>query len=114
MLTSAPFDMDKERRPVKSVAELQDLSAAAQAGLASLVGGLTSEALDAAVENPRMPDLKSTVAETLMHVVLHSQNHRGQCLTWLRELTGQAPTLDFIWWVKLGRPRPALAAGAGE
>ena len=63
------------------------------------------EDLERMVENPRMPEIKASVADVLMQVTLHSQNHRGQCLTRLRELTGApAPTLDYIWWVKLGRP----------
>jgi hypothetical protein len=62
--------------------------------------------LDDIAENPRMPDLRSTVAETLLQIIMHSQNHRGQALMVLRQLTGNAPTLDFIWWVKLGHPNP--------
>jgi uncharacterized damage-inducible protein DinB len=107
MLTGAPFDPQKESAPAESQAALERLSTDSHRNQLSLVNGLTNEALDRPVENPWRADLTGTVAEILMQVVLHSQNHRGQCLTRLRELTGNAPTLDFIIWLKLGRPDPA-------
>ena len=42
----------------------------------------------------------------LTQIVMHSQNHRGQCLTRLRENGAQPPTLDYILWAK-DRPAPA-------
>jgi uncharacterized damage-inducible protein DinB len=39
---------------------------------------------------------------------MHSQNHRGQCLTKIRENGGKPPTLDYIKWAKIqGTPHPA-------
>ena len=113
MLTGAALDVQKESQPVESVTALHELFAASHLSLLSFVDGLSAEALDSAVQNPWMPDLKGTVAEILMQVVLHTQNHRGQCLTHLRELTGKAPTLDFIIWLKLGRPGSARTSAAG-
>jgi len=107
MLTGAAFDVGKETQSVHDVAVLQELYEASHRGLLSLLNGLTVEAFGRPVENPWAPDLKGTVAEILMQVILHSQNHRGQCLTRLRELTGEAPTLDFIIWLKLNRLTPA-------
>jgi uncharacterized damage-inducible protein DinB len=114
MLTGTPLDVQQERQAVTSLPELQQLYAGSHARQLAFVSELTAEALDRPVENPWMPDLKGTVADILMQVILHSQNHRGQCLTRLRELTGNAPTLDFILWVKLGRPNPAQTAGVGQ
>jgi uncharacterized damage-inducible protein DinB len=49
---------------------------------------------------PWIPGARPTLAEALMQVVMHSQNHRGQCLSRLRELGAAPPTLDFIRWVR--------------
>ncbi|HEX4006133.1 MAG TPA: DinB family protein [Acidobacteriaceae bacterium] len=47
-----------------------------------------------------------TFAEGLTQVILHSQNHRGQCLTRLRENGAAPPRLDYILWIK-DRPAPS-------
>jgi uncharacterized damage-inducible protein DinB len=112
MLTGAAFDIQTESQPVESLAALQRLYTASHSGELSFMSGLTIEALDRPVENPWAPDLKGTVAEILMQVVLHSQNHRGQCLSRLRELAGKAPVLDFIIWLKLGRPKELVRQAA--
>lgn len=46
----------------------------------------------------------STIAETVLQVVLHTTHHRGQISARLRELTVTPPTVDYITWVWLGRP----------
>jgi uncharacterized damage-inducible protein DinB len=73
--------------------------------LLALVEGLTEG--EAARTFP-LPALETnpTVAEGLAHVVLHSQNHRGQGLLRLRENGVVPPALDYIFWVK-DRPTPA-------
>jgi uncharacterized damage-inducible protein DinB len=55
-----------------------------------------------------LPFLKTqpTFAEGLTQVVMHSQNHRGQCLSRLRENGTKPPTLDYILWAK-DRPAPS-------
>jgi len=47
-----------------------------------------------------------TISEGLIQVVMHSQNHRGQCLTRLREDGAKPPTLDYILWAK-DQPAPS-------
>lgn len=111
MLVSTAFDMEQEKKSLPSLSALQEMSSAVHARLLAFVTRIGGEEPGTLLENPRMPDLKSTMGETLMHVILHSQNHRGQCLVRLRELTGEAPTLDFLMWVKLGRPQPVHLSG---
>jgi uncharacterized damage-inducible protein DinB len=36
----------------------------------------------------------------LLQAVLHSQHHRGQIATRLRDLGGSPPTVDYIVWVR--------------
>jgi uncharacterized damage-inducible protein DinB len=114
MLRGRISGIRNEVESVKSLPALQELFAASHSDLMAFMNGMVPEALERPVENPWMPDLKGTAGQILMQVILHSQGHRGQCLSRLRELTGAAPTLDFIIWLKFGRPRPAHVAGAGE
>lgn len=53
------------------------------------------------------PPLTITVAEALAQMAMHSQHHRGQNATRLRELGGEPPTIDLIVWYWKGRPTPA-------
>ena len=46
----------------------------------------------------------TTIAETALQVVLHSQYHRGQVNARLRVVGGQPSLVDYIAWVWLGRP----------
>lgn len=46
----------------------------------------------------------TTLAETMMQVVMHSMYHRGQVNARLRELGGEPPLCDFIAWLWLGKP----------
>ena len=53
------------------------------------------------------PPLTITVAEALTQCVMHSQHHRGQNAVRLRELGGEPPTTDLIYWQWKGRPTGA-------
>jgi uncharacterized damage-inducible protein DinB len=55
---------------------------------------------------PQEPPLRFSAGEGLLQAVLHTQHHRGQNATWLRELGVEPPTIDFILWVAGGRPEP--------
>ena len=48
----------------------------------------------------------TTLGETMLQVPLHSTHHRGQVMMRLRELGAKTPTVDFILWIWLGRPKP--------
>ncbi len=50
------------------------------------------------------PPLSITVAEALTQCAMHSQHHRGQNATRLRELGATPPTTDLIVWFWKGRP----------
>jgi len=42
----------------------------------------------------------------MQQVVLHSEHHRAQNATRLRELGGAPPPTDYIVWILDGRPAP--------
>jgi uncharacterized damage-inducible protein DinB len=52
------------------------------------------------------PSFIVTIAQALVQVPMHSQHHRGQNATRLRELGGKPPTMDFVLWIWKGRPKP--------
>lgn len=57
----------------------------------------------------RDPPCRVRLAEALLQVVMHSQYHRGQNASRLRELGGQPPLTDWIVWLWQGRPAAAWA-----
>jgi uncharacterized damage-inducible protein DinB len=101
----AAFDPARAMQPPASFAELVALYRSTAAAELAFVEALTPDALDRRFELAFLQS-QPTVAEGLTQTVLHSQNHRGQCLTRLRELGAKPPTLDFILWAK-DRPAPA-------
>lgn len=50
------------------------------------------------------PPLSLTIAEALTQGALHSHYHRGQNATRLREVGGEPPLTDYIYWLWKGRP----------
>jgi uncharacterized damage-inducible protein DinB len=47
-----------------------------------------------------------SVAQSLLHLSLHSAHHRGQVNARLRELGAEPPLVDYIAWIWKGRPDP--------
>jgi uncharacterized damage-inducible protein DinB len=45
-----------------------------------------------------------TIAESLLQVALHSSYHRAQVNSRLRELGGEPPLVDYIFWILQSRP----------
>ncbi|MFB3827757.1 MAG: DinB family protein [Bryobacteraceae bacterium] len=84
-----------------TLAEVVSLFRQSHAEQLPYIAGLTDADLAGNVEMPWISDgAQCSLAEMLLQVVMHSQNHRGQCLSRLRALGGSAPTLDFILWAK--------------
>ena len=52
------------------------------------------------------PPLTITLEQALTQLVMHSQHHRGQNATRLRELGAEPPPTDLIVWYWKGRPEP--------
>lgn len=100
-----PFDMQKELQPPESLADLENLFRDSHNEELSFVSTLQDADLARVIEMPWIPGSRPSLAEALMQVVMHSQNHRGQSLSRLRAIGGNPPTLDFILWLK-DRPAP--------
>ncbi len=92
--------------PPAAFAELRDQTAASHAALRAFAAGLDPEAAARRVRIPFFPDPPCvvTVAEGLVQVALHTQHHRGQCMTRLRDHGGEPANVDWIIWLWQGRP----------
>lgn len=99
------FDMQKELQVPTSLAEEERLFVDTHREERSFVTSLGESGLARVIEMPWIPGSRPTLAEALIQVVMHSQNHRGQCLSRLRTLGRTPPTLDFIIWLR-DRPAP--------
>jgi uncharacterized damage-inducible protein DinB len=92
--------------PPPSFAELHAWSQAGHAGLSAFAAALTPEDLTRTVRVPWFPDPPCvvTVAEALVQVAMHTQHHRGQCMTRLRDLGGEPKNVDWIIWLWKQKP----------
>jgi uncharacterized damage-inducible protein DinB len=70
---------------------------------------LTDERLTVSIDMPwfKDPPLSISIAEALTQCAMHSQHHRGQNASRLRELGGAPENTDYIVWLWKGRPAPA-------
>ena len=50
--------------------------------------------------------LPATLGESAWQVFSHTTYHRGQLSTRIRELGGEPPLVDFLYWVWAGKPAP--------
>jgi uncharacterized damage-inducible protein DinB len=55
---------------------------------------------------PWFPEFQPRVSEVLTQVFMHSQHHRAQLATLLRQLGGDPQPLDYIVWASKSRPLP--------
>jgi len=76
--------------------------------LAPAIAAMTDARLAESIAIPWVPEppLSLTVAEALTQSAMHTHYHRGQNATRLRELGGEPPMIDYIYWLWKGRPEP--------
>ena len=67
---------------------------------------LASIDLDAVISLPRGPQgpFETPAWVLLLQALTHSQHHRGQNASRMRQLGGKPPMTDFIVWYATGRP----------
>jgi uncharacterized damage-inducible protein DinB len=93
--------------PPPSYDDLKARAVTSHAGLRDYAAGLTDEKLSSTVQIPWFPDPPCiiTVAEALVQVAMHSQHHRGQCMTRLNDLGGEPKDVDWIIWLWKQKPQ---------
>jgi uncharacterized damage-inducible protein DinB len=76
------------------------------AGLSAFVAGLQSENLANTIRIPwfREPPCVLTVSEAMVQVAMHSQHHRGQGMTRLKDFGGEPKNVDWIIWLWKQKP----------
>ena len=87
-----------------------DLKARAESShrdLRDFAATLDSETLSRMVHVPWFPDpnFLISIAEALVQVAMHTQHHRGQCLTRLKDFGGEPKNVDWIIWLWQQKPQ---------
>jgi uncharacterized damage-inducible protein DinB len=92
--------------PPPSFDALKARAVASHAGLRELAAGLRPEDLSRTVRIPWFPEPPCviTTAEALVQVAMHTQHHRGQCMTRLKDFGGEPKNVDWIIWLWKQKP----------
>jgi uncharacterized damage-inducible protein DinB len=75
-------------------------------GLREVGAKLNPEELARMVHVPWFPDPPCiiSVAQALVQAAMHTQHHRGQCMTRLKDFGGEAKNVDWIIWLWKQKP----------
>jgi uncharacterized damage-inducible protein DinB len=92
--------------PPPTYDELKARAISCHAGLRDLAAGLQEDGLTRTVRIPWFPDPPCviTVSEALVQAAMHSQHHRGQCMTRLKDFGGEPKNVDWIIWLWKKKP----------
>jgi uncharacterized damage-inducible protein DinB len=92
--------------PPPSYDELKARAVSSHAGLRDFVAGLQANDLARTVRIPWFPEPPCviTVAQALVQAAMHSQHHRGQCMTRLKDFGGEPKDVDWIIWLWKNKP----------
>ncbi|MBZ5621782.1 MAG: DinB family protein [Acidobacteriia bacterium] len=91
---------------MKEIESIDELEMAMQKAHADLAAALGSADLDKMIALPRGPKgpFEAPAGVLLLQAVTHSQHHRGQNASRMRQLGTTPPMTDFVIWYALGRP----------
>jgi uncharacterized damage-inducible protein DinB len=92
--------------PPPSFDALKSRAVASHAGLREFAAALEPEALARTVRVPWFPEPPCVLAvgEALVQVAMHTQHHRGQCMTRLKDFGGEPKNVDWIIWLWKQKP----------
>jgi uncharacterized damage-inducible protein DinB len=90
--------------------DFEALKARAESGHAAFrdwMATLEPATLASTVRIPWFPDPPCiiTVGEALVQVAMHTQHHRGQCMTRLKDFGGEPKNVDWIIWLWKQKPQ---------
>jgi uncharacterized damage-inducible protein DinB len=93
--------------PPPTFEDLKKRAESCHAGLLEFVTSLQTDGLSRTVRIPWFPDPPCiiTVSEALVQVAMHSQHHRGQCMTRLKDFGGEPKNVDWIIWLWKQKPK---------
>jgi uncharacterized damage-inducible protein DinB len=92
--------------PPPSFADLKARAMTGHAALREFADNLKESTLSSMVQIPWFPDPPCviTTAEALVQVAMHTQHHRGQCMTRLKDFGGEPKNVDWIIWLWKQKP----------
>jgi len=90
-----------------SFEELKTRAQTSHAAVRDYLASLQPETLSRTVRIPWFPDPPCvvTIAEALVQVAMHTQHHRGQCMTRLKDFGGEPKNVDWIIWLWKQKPQ---------
>jgi uncharacterized damage-inducible protein DinB len=93
--------------PPRTFDELKTRAQTCHADLNNFAASLEPQGLLRTVHVPWFPDPPCiiTVSEAIVQVAMHSQHHRGQCMTRLKDFGGEPKNVDWIIWLWKQKPQ---------
>jgi uncharacterized damage-inducible protein DinB len=90
----------------KDIESADELEAAMRQAQADLTAALVSVDLEKRIALPRGPKgpFEAPAGVLLLQVLTHSQHHRGQNASRMRQLGAKPPMTDFVVWYATGQP----------
>ena len=106
MLTGLARGEKPDPSGMKEVEAVDQLEAAMERGNAELIQAVINVDRQKVIDLPRGPrgPFQAPAGALLLQAITHSQHHRGQNASRMRQLGGNPPMTDFIAWYALGRP----------
>jgi len=91
---------------MKQVESMDELEVSMRKAHADFAAALASAALDKTISLPRGPKgpFEAPAGVIFLQALMHSQHHRGQNASRMRQLAVTPPTTDYVVWYALGRP----------
>ncbi len=105
LITEMPMSFNPDE-PLPGMIELRRRIRDSGGALRALAMEMTGERLGRPLKIPWLQDRPAeiTIAEALVQVAMHTQHHRGQNMTRLKQLGGVPKNVDWILWALEGRP----------
>ena len=93
--------------PPPSFDELKPRAQSSHRGLRAFAESADDQVLARTVRIPWFPDPPCviSVADALVQAAMHTQHHRGQLMTRLKDFGGEPHNVDWIIWLWKGRPQ---------
>jgi uncharacterized damage-inducible protein DinB len=93
--------------PPPTFEELLARAENSHAGLNAFAANVQPETLAQTVRIPWFPDPPCviSISDAMVQVAMHSQHHRGQCMTRLKDFGGEPKNVDWIIWLWKQKPK---------
>jgi len=106
MLTGLAQGEAPDPNAMKNIESIDAIEAVMNDAHASLAAALASVDLNQPIKLPRGPQgpFEAPAGVLLLQAITHSQHHRGQNASRMRQLGVHPPMTDFVIWYAIGRP----------